>query len=493
MTRHAASWRAAAASVAGVMLAAAVASGCGTAAGPSPSASAAASSPPVTSPAGPTPLAGAAFTEADLDRIVLGEADAPGGATYLGTDVGPDVLINPVWYLSSSDQQRFRDLPGFVDAAASSFRLGTSSADPLFVSEVMLFDDADSAAQAMAAYAQEWQSSFGFDDPTPSTVEFGEEGLLFSGPAAVQNGEPGVYYFWRVDNLLLNMVAVGPVEGAELEAMESTVRAMALEMDRRASPPGSDTAQDCSASADWQLAYEVPGMDDVEVTCDVVYKQIAGVDATLDLYLPPDVGDGAALPAVVFVHGNGDNPELRPIEEHWKRDQYTAARVVAALGFAAISFDYRGYDLPARLAEAERDVIDLLAYVRANAAHLHVDPVRICLWSVSGGGLPAAWASSFGDPQAICTVLISAGFAGAPPDADPVAAMTGDMPPVFLARGARDGYADPTRFLDAAVPAGVEVTVEQHPGGHGFESTVDAEQQRIVGLALDFVSEHLED
>lgn len=231
--------RALAARVAGTLLAAALISGCGTAAVPSPSVAATVSSPTVTSPAGATPSAAAqgAFTGADVGRIVLGEGDAPAGSSYLGTDVGPQVLINPVWYLSSSEQQRFRTLPGFVDASASSFRLGTSSADPLFVSEVMLFDDAKSAAHAMAAYAQEWESSFGFDDPTPTSVDLGEAGLLFSGPAAVQSGEPGFYYFWRVSNLLLNMVGVGPVEGAEMDALESTVSAMALEMDRRVTLP----------------------------------------------------------------------------------------------------------------------------------------------------------------------------------------------------------------------------------------------------------------
>jgi acetyl esterase/lipase len=161
------------------------------------------------------------------------------------------------------------------------------------------------------------------------------------------------------------------------------------------------------------------------------------------------------------------------------------------MGYAAISFDHRGYDLPERLAEAEQDVVDLLAYVDANAAELHLDPDRICLWSVSGGGLPAVWASITGEPRPVCTVLISAGFGGAPAEADPVVLVTAYMPPVFLAYGAQDGYAAPARFLDAATAAGVEVIVERHPGGHGFESTADSEQQRIVRLALEFVRNHL--
>jgi predicted esterase len=234
-------------------------------------------------------------------------------------------------------------------------------------------------------------------------------------------------------------------------------------------------------------------MDEADVTCDIVYKQIAGTEATLDLYLPAQAAADAALPTVVFVHGNGDISEFKPIEEHWKRDQYTAARVVAALGYAAISFDYRGYDLPERLADAEQDVLDLLAYIDSNAARLGIDPDRICLWSVSGGGLPAAWASVFGDPQPICTVLISAGFAGAPSDADPVSAIGAAIPPIFLAHGAQDAYANPDRFVEAVtVPDGM-VTVETHPGRHGWESTADADQQRIMGLALEFVVEHLEE
>jgi len=225
--------RARTARVAGMLLGAALAAGCGTANHSSPSATSTGDpgSSVVASPATHGPITGA-YTEADINRIVLGEADAPEGAPYLGTDVGAQVLINAVWYLSTSEQKRFLELPGFLDAAASSFRQGPN--DPLFVSEAVLFEDEASAEQAMAAIAEEWQVSFGFDDPTAITVDLGDGGLLYSGPATVQDGEPGFYYLWRASNLFLNMVAVGSVEGAELQAMETTVRAMALEMDRRA-------------------------------------------------------------------------------------------------------------------------------------------------------------------------------------------------------------------------------------------------------------------
>lgn len=296
---------------------------------------------------------------------------------------------------------------------------------------------------------------------------------------------------------LLAACTASPASAPTPSAGESPATAPASPIAPPSNPPRvpprspGGAVDDCAAAVYWQLAYEVPGMDAVEVTCDIVYKQIAGANATLDLYLPRQAASGAALPAVVFVHGNGDIAELKPIDEHWKRDQYTAARVVAALGYAAISFDYRGYDLPERLVDAEQDVLDLLAFVGATAGELHIDPDRVCLWSVSGGGLPAAWASIFGDPQPICTVLISAGFAGAPPEADPVAAIDPDMAPVFLAHGAQDSYANPDRFVEAAATSAVTVSLHAHPGRHGWESAADSEQQRIVGLALDFLRQHL--
>lgn len=189
--------------------------------GPSPSPSASAR------PATPSPVA-AVFTVADLDAIVLGKSDAPLDSTFQGHDPVPPLLL-PVWYLSEAESQRFINLPRYVDGTDARFGLGPY----LFVSAVLVFEDADAASGALAAYREEIQSGWGLTDPTPTNPNLGDESLLFSGPAERQEGEPGAYYFWRVENLLLEAVGVGAVEGDALTNMEAAVREMADEMERR--------------------------------------------------------------------------------------------------------------------------------------------------------------------------------------------------------------------------------------------------------------------
>jgi acetyl esterase/lipase len=253
-------------------------------------------------------------------------------------------------------------------------------------------------------------------------------------------------------------------------------------------------APHCSFEDEHQLAYRVPGIENVRVECDIAYKEVEGLEATLDLYLPPDAEPGDRLPAVVFVHGNEDLPALHPIQTHWKRWEYARGLVAAASGFVGIAFDYRGYDryAPETLADAERDVLDLLAYVGDHSDELLVDPDRICVWGTSGGGYPAAWAAIFGEPQPRCAVMFSASLdADWAPDRNPLEFVGPDMPPFFIAYGVLDSYSSGTAFIEAARTAGVYVTVEQHTGEHGFENERDPDQQGIVRLAFEFVAEHL--
>lgn len=178
-------------------------------------------------------------TEIDVAQIVLGAADAPVGARVGGTHgagqstvSGRDTLTLPVWFLSAEEQQRFRNLPGYIAGTSSGF--GDPVSQALYVSVGILFEDAASASQALAAYEHVFRTGWGLDDPEPTDPGLGDRSLLFTGPAAVQGGEPGFYYLWRVDRLLLEAVAVGDVQGEQLAGMEAAVHDMALEMERRA-------------------------------------------------------------------------------------------------------------------------------------------------------------------------------------------------------------------------------------------------------------------
>lgn len=77
------------------------------------------------------------------------------------------------------------------------------------------------------------------------------------------------------------------------------------------------------------------------------------------------------------------------------------------------------------------------------------------------------------------------------PEHNPTERVAPGMPPVFIARGRLDHYSVPTRFVERAEAAGIEVVLREHPGAHGFENTSDPEQQAIVAEALAFVLEHL--
>jgi hypothetical protein len=175
----------------------------------------------------------------DAGDIVLGEGDAPTGTRVDGTHgasqstvTGRDTLTLPVWFLSTDEQQRFRNLPGYVAGLSTGF--GDPVSQVLYVSVGVLFEDAATASQALAAYEQVFRTGWGLDDPEPTDPGLGDRSLLFAGPAAVQGGEPGFYYLWRIDRLLLEAVAVGDVGGDQLAEMEAAVHNMALEMERRA-------------------------------------------------------------------------------------------------------------------------------------------------------------------------------------------------------------------------------------------------------------------
>jgi len=271
---------------------------------------------------------------------------------------------------------------------------------------------------------------------------------------------------------------------------------------------------DCRANvSEFQMVYEIPGPNDVEVTCDLVYKASpSGLDQTLDVYLPAGTGSGEALPAVIFFHFNGDpekfvwpNSREEPISADYKTTLDTQARVVASLGMVGITFNFSSYPMRSdygtvneeNMGFAVEDAADLLAYVAEHAAELNIDPARICVWTTGTGSMVGAYTALSGEPRPVCAVIfggtLDEGYAGRYNPADLVSA---DMPPFFIARANQDIYSndgiDHFAFLDRE-EGGERVTVERVLGGHAFEVFPQdlAATQAVIGKALDFVMEHL--
>ncbi len=112
------------------------------------------------------------------------------------------------------------------------------------------------------------------------------------------------------------------------------------------------------------------------------YATRPGGDLYLDIYRRPTAGAAAtaaaAAPLVLMIHGGswsgGSRRDLAPL------NKYLAAR-----GYVVASPDYRfapAHPFPA----ARDDVRDAVAYLRANAARLGIDPTRVVTMGRSAGG-----------------------------------------------------------------------------------------------------------
>lgn len=121
---------------------------------------------------------------------------------------------------------------------------------------------------------------------------------------------------------------------------------------------------------------------------DRAYQPEAAGGRLLDAYLPAKLGPDESRPVIVFVHGDAAPEALKGVKD-WRcyRDY---GRLAAAAGFVGITFNYRSSEDGRRLAEAEQDILDALAYVQTQKKELHADTDRVALWFFSGGGTHVA-------------------------------------------------------------------------------------------------------
>ncbi len=263
-----------------------------------------------------------------------------------------------------------------------------------------------------------------------------------------------------------------------------------------------------------RIVYQVPEMERARVRKDITYKTTDEGMLALDVYAPAS-GNGA-LPAVIFVHGDGPAEFVHNAKEWGVFVSW--GQLVAASGLVGITFNHRSTHGFTRLDEVSTDVDDLLAFVRANAETLGVDASRVCMWIASAGG-PFGMRVALGmapgmAPDGIrCIVAyytvmdvlpLRAQLPATVSDAtlracSPVAALAdaaADVPPLFVARAGldrvdlNDGL---DRFIATALARNVTLDVMNHPAGHhGFDALDDDERSReIIRRTLEFMREHL--
>lgn len=257
------------------------------------------------------------------------------------------------------------------------------------------------------------------------------------------------------------------------------------------------------------LAYELPGMEQVEVR-SVEYRRVDGAPYFMDIYYPPQMAPDEHLPVVIFVQGFTNEAAIRlngvPNREFGPLRSW--GRLVAAAGMIGVTYDTDLWD----------DLDHVVQTVRQNGDALHMDPARIGLWSASGTSLTASSFAMQDDHDFLSFALFYYGFMLTPdnfrlaelqqlcrdldcyvPDPDDdatglpgVEQIRTDLP-LLIARAGRDvqvnGFID--HFVDQATAAGAQLTVLDHPEGvHAFDfKQKDHERSsEIIAQTLEFMS-----
>jgi acetyl esterase/lipase len=259
-----------------------------------------------------------------------------------------------------------------------------------------------------------------------------------------------------------------------------------------------------------RIVLSVPGMNDVHVRKNVVYKRAGTDELKMDVYTPASAGSGAKLHGVIFIHGGYLPPNLLTEPKDWG-DYISLGQLAAASGLAGITFNHRLYSSWNALRDSKADLRDLIVYVRSHADALGIDPDHITLWAFSGGG--PLLADEFRNPQPYVTsvvdyfAILDLRAAAADPKQNispelaeefsvvPLVANDKPLPAVFIGRAGLDApWLNKTLddFVAAALRANLNVTVANHAQGkHGFEILNDDERTReILRETIEFIRAH---
>ena len=272
-----------------------------------------------------------------------------------------------------------------------------------------------------------------------------------------------------------------------------------------------------------QLAYRIPGMDQVQLIADLRYRSLIGTadtvmygsDLRYDVFLPGQ-GTQRSRAGVIFVHGGlvPDTVRVSPKDDLPAYREW--GRLVAAAGMVGITFSHR-LTTADNLDVAAQDVEALVRTVRSRAAEWSLDPDRMCVAVYSAGGPLSSL--FFQSDRVRCVIMfypfldvehtaaISPFRRAHPPERvaelrqysprELLLRLDGDVPPLLVAKAGRDAIpginASIDRFVQAALWVNAPLDIYVHrTGSHGFDLTSgpDARAQQIVAAALEFMRRH---
>jgi dienelactone hydrolase len=262
-----------------------------------------------------------------------------------------------------------------------------------------------------------------------------------------------------------------------------------------AESPIKDPAVKSAQAPEWpklRPVLTIPGMEEIEVRKNIVYKRAGNRELKLDIYIP-DVAKRRKVPAVVLAHGFVP-PQLAPFLKDTTAFN-GEARWLAAHGLIVVMPELGS---PAQGPQPEQwfagtrelvtHVEDAITFVRREAAAHQIDPEKLCVMAFSGGGL---WGltPALRDPPpylkcAVAYYPMLATLPAQPRDLVPLELlrMSRSPIPMLLVRAGRDDpglNAGIDAFVSEAKRRNAPLTVIDLPEAHhAFEFTDDVESSR---------------
>jgi hypothetical protein len=225
------------------------------------------------------------------------------------------------------------------------------------------------------------------------------------------------------------------------------------------------------------VVYQIPGMEEVNVIKDIVYKVDKDAEQKLDVYYPSGNNSGDKPYPVILIHGRTSDKKFKDTEyfKSW-------GKLVAASGFAAVTFGWRCDTAP-------EDISDLMVYVREHTEELGIDSRGVSVIAFSAGvedGIRQVLSVDTGFIDSI------AAYYGVLPlsvfDSD----LKNEMPPIFIAKAGLDSHFSTDcndEFISKAAEADCVITELVHPEGvHGFDVYANTDKSReIIKESLAFI------
>jgi len=216
------------------------------------------------------------------------------------------------------------------------------------------------------------------------------------------------------------------------------------------------------------IVYYTNDMSRVEAVRHIPYNKESG----MDIYYPLISAGQEKQHTVILVHGKSpeDNLKNTGFYRSW-------GELLAASGFTAITFDWR---LP-------KDITDLIAFVRNNAAEYRVDSESITVFAFSAGVDDGFRQALSLEGDYIKSVV---GYYGSPPRN--ILNKKEELPPILLAIAGLDnqGFINSSlKFYEEAKSRGFYITKLEHPKGqHVFDMVNDDDTSRAIILqTVDFI------